>query len=129
MALYNNGFPMAYPQYYQPYQQYQQPVQQPQQAPSSRMVDVYPAASEQVVLDFPAQNGTTTLFIANDDSFIAIKEVSVTGQTKISTYIKRPPAPPEKPVDLSRYVTRDELDTRLAALTPKRTTRKETEAE
>lgn len=119
---YNNGFPVNYPQFYpqyqQPYQmpQYQQPMQQTQQQPSSRMTEVFPAASEKAVLEFPVTAGTTQMFVATDDSFIAIKEASVTGQVTVQFYDKRPPAPPEKPFDPAVFVTRDELEQRLAAL-------------
>lgn len=108
----------------QQYQQ-QQPIQQ--KAQQSRMTEVFPAASEKTVLEFPVASGSTVLFIANDDSFLAIKEASVTGQITIQFYDKRPPAPPEKPFDPAVFVTREELEQRLAALsTPaKRPTKKE----
>lgn len=134
---YNNGFPVNYPQYYpqyqQPYQmpQYQQPMQQAQQQPSSRMTEVFPAGSEKTVLEFPVTAGTTQMFVATDDSFIAIKEASVTGQVTVQFYDKRPPAPPEKPFDPAVFVTREELEQRLAALSSpaKRPAKKETEVE
>ena len=130
MPAYNNGFPVNYPQYYPQYQQpYQMPQYQPQQQAqaSSRMTEVFPAASEKTVLEFPVTAGTTQMFVATDDSFIAIKEASVTGQITTQFYDKRPPAPPEKPVDMTAFVTRDELEQRLAALsTPaKRPAKKE----
>ena len=56
------------------------------------------------------------MIIGNDDSFIAVKAVSMTGQITFDIYDKRPPAPPEKPVDLGAFVTRDELEKRLAEL-------------
>lgn len=131
---YNNGFPVNYPQYYPQYQQpYQMPQYQPQQQAqaSSRMTEVFPATSEKTVLEFPVTAGTTQMFVATDDSFIAIKEASVTGQITTQFYDKRPPAPPEKPVDLTAFVTREELEQRLAALsTPaKRSAKKEMEVE
>ena len=131
---YNNGFPVTYPQMYpqyqQPYQmpqyqQIQQPPQQQMQQPSSRMTEVFPAASEKAVLEFPVQAGSTVMFVANDDSFTAIKEASVTGQITTVFYDRRPPSAPEKPVDMALYVTRDELEQRLAAFSKK--PRKETE--
>ena len=131
---YNNGFPVTYPQmfpqYQQPYQmpqyqQMQQPAQQQIQQPSSRMAEVFPAASEKTVLEFPVQAGSTVMFVANDDSFTAIKEASVTGQITTVFYDRRPPSAPEKPVDMALYVTRDELEQRLAAFSKK--PRKETE--
>ena len=135
---YNNGFPVGYPQIFpqypqsfqQPYQipQYQQAAQQPVQQmpqPASRMTEVFPAASEKAVLEFPVQAGATVMLVANDDSFVAIKEASVTGQISTVFYDRRPPAPAEKPVDLTAYVTREELDQRLAALASPRRTKKE----
>ena len=130
---YNNGFPVNYPQYYPQYQQpYQMPQYQPQQQAqaSSRMTEVFPAASEKTVLEFPVTAGTTQMFVATDDSFIAIKEASVTGQITTQFYDKRPPAPPEKPVDLTAFVTREELEQRLAALsTPAKRPAKKEEVE
>lgn len=136
---YNNGFPIGYPQifpqYQQPFQQpyqmpqYQQPAQPAQQMPpqpASRMTEVFPAASEKAVLEFPVTAGTTQMFVANDESFIAVKEVSVTGQISTMFFDRRPPAPAEKPVDLTAYVTRDELEQRLASLSARKT-KKETE--
>lgn len=131
---YNNGFPVTYPQmfpqYQQPYQmpqyqQMQQPAQQQIQQPSSRMAEVFPAASEKTVLEFPVQAGTTVMFVANDDTFTAIKEASVTGQITTVFFDRRPPSAPEKPVDMALYVTRDELEKRLAAFG--KSSRKETE--
>ena len=131
---YNNGFPVTYPQmfpqYQQPYQmpqyqQMQQPAQQQIQQPTSRMAEVFPAASEKTVLEFPVQAGTTVMFVANDDTFTAIKEASVTGQITTVFFDRRPPSAPEKPVDMALYVTRDELEQRLAAFSKK--PRKETE--
>ena len=99
-------------------QQHQQtqPMQQAQQQPSSRMVEVVPASSEQAAKEFPVPAGATQMIIGNDDSFIAVKAVSMTGQITFDIYDKRPPAPPEKPVDLGAFVTRDELEKRLAEL-------------
>ena len=93
-----------------------QPMQQVQQQPSSRMVEVVPASSEQAAKEFPVPAGATQMIIGNDDSFIAVKAVSMTGQITFDIYDKRPPAPPEKPVDLGAFVTRDELEKRLAEL-------------
>lgn len=111
-------------QYYQDpaYMRYmtQQQHQQPQQQQNnSRMVEVVPASSEQAAKEFPVPAGATQMIIGNDDSFIAVKAVSMTGQITFDIYDKRPPAPPEKPVDLGAFVTRDELEKRLAELKQK----------
>jgi len=114
---YNNGFPVGYPQYFP---QYQQPYQQQAQPmPASRMAEVFPAPSEKTVLEFPVAAGTTQIFVANDDTFLAVKSASVTGQINTVFYDRRPPAQEEKTLDLTGYVTRDELEQRLAALKSK----------
>lgn len=112
---------------YQGQQYQQQSTQQAQQQPASRMTEVFAAANEKYVLEFPVASGTTALFVATDDSFLAIKEASVTGQVTVQFYDKRPPAPPEKPFDPAVFVTREELEQRLAALSApaKRPTKKE----
>ena len=114
----------AYMRYWaQQNQRYQQqtPAQMQAQQPTSRMAEVFLATSEKSVYDFPVAAGTTVLFVASDESFIAIKEVSVAGQITISFYDKRPPAPQEKPVDLTAFVTREELERRLSDLAKKET--------
>lgn len=101
------------PQMYMP-QQYQ-PMYQPMQ-PQSRMVEVVPVDSVDSAKEFPVAIGATMLMIAKDDSFLAIKINGVNGQSSFEVYDKRPPAP-EKPVfDPAVYVTRDELESRLAAI-------------
>ena len=61
------------------------------------MVEVGPAASEKVAEEFPVAAGATQMIIGSDDSFIAVKAVSVTGQVTFDIYDKRPPAPPVQP--------------------------------
>lgn len=108
-------------QYYQDpaYMRYmtQQQHQQPQQQQNnSRMVEVVPASSEQAAKEFPVPAGATQMIIGADDSFIAVKAVSMTGQITFDIYDKRPPAQPEKPVDMTAYVTWDKLEERLKQL-------------
>lgn len=123
---FNNGFPVNYPQYYP---QYQQPIQY-QQTPqtSSRMIEVYAVDNEKAVADMPVSNGNTQMVIAKDDSFIAVKSVGLDGTVAVQYYDKRPPAPPAPSFDPALYVTREELETRLAALSaPRRAAKKEAE--
>ena len=134
-----NPYPIGYP-YYQPYQipQYQQPVQQqvqPQQAqgmtPPTVHADIIQISSEQEGTNFPVAAGTSQMMILKDESAIMVKTAFANGQTTLAIYDKRPPAPAEKPIDLTLYVTREELETRLAAFSApaKRTTKKEQEGE
>lgn len=113
-------FPVGYQPVYNPYQ-YQQPA-----APSSRMTEVYPVDSIKAVEDFVVGNGNTVMMISRDDSFIAVKSVGLDGSISLSVYDKRPPAPVQAPVDMGEYVTRRELDERLAAFNaPQRRVKKE----
>lgn len=128
---FNNGFPLGYqqfyPQYQNPYQAQQyQTAQQQQQSmtPPTVHADIIQIASEQEGTNFPVAAGASQMMILKDESKIMVKTAFVNGQTTLAIYDKRPPAPPEKPVDLAAYVTRDELEARLAALA-----KKETEAE
>ena len=138
---YNNGFPVSYAQYYpqyQPYQmpQYQQAAQQtaaPQtiqqtMTPPIVHADIIQVASETEAANYPVAAGASQMMVAKDDSAIFVKTAFANGQSSLDVFVKRPPKAPEKPVDLSVYVTREELETRLASLYGKRV-KKETEAE
>ena len=110
-------------------QQHQPQVQQQQQQ-NSRMVEVVPAASEKAAEEFPVAAGATQMIIASDDSFIAVKAVSVTGQVTFDIYDKRPPAPPVQPMNPADYVRKDEVSVLIAeALKAAKTGRKTASAE
>ena len=139
---YNNGFPVTYPQYYPQYQPYQlpqyqqqvQPIQQQQtqqgMTPPTVHADIVQVSGEAEAANYPVAAGASQMMVAKDDSMIFVKTAFANGQSTLDVYVKRPPAAPEKPVDLSLYVTREELESRLAALSaPKRTAKKETEVE
>jgi hypothetical protein len=101
---------MRYMTQHQPQVQAQQTNQQ-----NSRMVEVVPAASEKAAEEFPVAAGATQMIIGSDDSFIAVKAVSVTGQVTFDIYDKRPPAPPVQPLNPEDYVRRDEIGQMIAA--------------
>lgn len=117
-------------QYYQDpvymrYMAQHQPQAQQQQQQNSRMVEVVPAASEKAAEEFPVAAGATQMIIASDDSFIAVKAVSVTGQVTFDIYDKRPPAPPVQPLNPADYVRKDEVAVLIAeALKTAKTGRK-----
>jgi len=127
-------------QYYQDpaYMRYmasqQHQVQGTQMSPAnqqnSRMVEVVPAASEKAAEEFPVAAGATQMIIGSDDSFVAVKSVSVTGQVTFDIYDKRPPAPPVQPLNPADYVRRDEVAALIAdALKTAKTGRKTASAE
>ncbi len=135
----NNGFPATYQPFGMP--QYQTPIYQPQQMQAatpvqanSRMVEIVPVDSEEAAAGWPVGVGGTQAMIARDDSFVAFKSVSVNGQTELSFYDRRPPAPPEPAFDPKVYVRRDEVETLISAAlashaAPKRGGKKEADEE
>lgn len=140
MALYNNGFPATYNPYFQPYQyqmpQYQQQVQpaqnmqQQSMTPPTVHADIIQLSNEQEGVNYPVAAGTSQMMMTKDETVVMVKTAFANGQTNIVYFDKRPPAPPEKPVDLSVYVTRDELENRLAAFTaPAKKTAKKDEVQ
>lgn len=113
--------------------QHQQQPMQAQQAnqQNSRMVEVVPAETEKAAEEFPVAAGATQMIIGRDDSFIAVKAVSVTGQVTFDIYDRRPPAPPVQPLNPEDYVRRDEIGQMIAAAiqTAQKTRRSTKEAE
>jgi hypothetical protein len=108
-------------QYYQDpnYMRYigQHPQMQQQaaaQQSQSRMVEIVPAESVKAAEEFPVGAGQTKLIAGSDDSFIAVKSMSMTGQVTIDIYDKRPPAKPEPPINPEDYVRRDEIAALIA---------------
>lgn len=103
-------------------QMYQQQMQQAQQQTQTRTVEVVPVPNEQTVYEFPVAVGVTQEFMATDDSFVAFKTNGVNGQSSVSFYDKRPPAPP---APAPEYMTRAEVEELIAAALPKKPVKKE----
>lgn len=135
---YNNVFPATYQQMYPQYQmpQYQQ-LQGTQMSPANGTMqtmtppmvhaDIIQVSSEAEAQNYPVALGASQMMVAKDDSAIYVKTAFANGQSNLDVFVKRPPAPPEKPVDMGLYVTRDEFEQRIAALSApvKRNTKKE----
>lgn len=116
-----NPFPVGYNPYnpYGPYQpQQMQQVQQPQaMTPPTIHADIIQVESEAEADRYPmAANQPPQMFMTRDETAIFIKTMLANNQHDLKVYPLRPPAPPAPPVDLKAYVTRQELDERLAAL-------------
>lgn len=120
---YNNYYPMGgYQQYYPGQPQYQQAqYQQPQYQAAQQMMtpptiraEIVQVGSQAEAENFPVGAGQTQMMIAKDDSAIYIKTAFANGQANLDVYVKKPPEPEKPPVD---YVTREEFERRLAALT------------
>jgi len=118
MAI-NGGFPIGY-QPAQLYYPYAQPVQpQPQQAgmtPPTVHADIVQVDGEQAAMAYPVAAGASQMMISKDETMIFVKTATATGQSSVDVFVKRPPAPPKPEVDMSLYITRDELEKRLADL-------------
>ncbi len=123
MAMYN-PFPVGYQPYQMPY--YNQPQQmspQPQQAqqpmmtPPTIRAEIVQVDDEQAAANYPVAVGTPQMMITKDDKYIFVKTAYANGQYQLDTFEKRPPRPKEPPVDMSAYVTRDELEKRLSGIT------------
>ena len=141
----NYPFPINYNPYY-PYQQppapqYQQanmqqmagqphPVQQPQAMTYPTIhADIVQTDDEGVIERWGVTQDKPQMFIDHAETVITIKSVGGNGVVT-DRYDKRPPAPAAPRFDPGDYVTKEELESRLAAiLAPKRAAKKETEAE
>ena len=115
--------PYQYP--YQPLQNTQQ-LQNPQQL-QNKYVEAIPVDAEAEAENCPMAAGSSGVFFARNDSFIAVKSVGVNGQISFSVYDKRPPAPVKPPIDMTAYVTKEEFESRLAAINAPRKAKKEAE--
>lgn len=110
---------------YNPYQVSQYPTTPQQQAapqpmtPPTIRVDIIRINSAEEVTGYPVNAGTTQLFQLGDGEAFITKEVLANGATNIDVYPKQPkkPAPPFDP---SVFVTREELEERLAGLQKRR---------
>lgn len=112
-------FPVGY-QPYNPYQQYPAPAapqmqQGSAQAPQTKYVEVIPVDTVEEASACPMAAGSSFLFFARDDSFIAVKSSGVNGQNTFDVYDKRPPAPAAPAFDPKEYVRRDEFPELVAA--------------
>lgn len=117
--MYNNGFPVGYPAiggypgYQQPYTTPYPPAQQP--APQMLTPPTIRAEIVQVddlaqVHNTPVAVGTSQMFMAKDDSFIAIKSVLANGEQPIALYPRKDPEPAPAPIDPANVVTWDKLE-------------------
>lgn len=86
------------------------------QMPQPRMVEVVPVETVEEAGRIQVQMGGTVLAIAKDDSFIAVKSVGMNGNDSFNVFDKRPPAPPAPVFDPTAFVTKEELEARLATI-------------
>lgn len=108
------------PYNYNPYgQQYQQPMSQPQNftAPTIRAEIVQISGDREEAENYPVPTGGTQMMINKAEDKIFIKTVYANNQHNLDVYVKQAPVPPQPQPDFDSFVTREELERRLAELT------------
>lgn len=65
--------------------------------------------------NFPVQVGGTQMMINKAETKIFIKSVYANGQYNVDEYVKQTPMPKKPDINYENFVTRDELEQRLAA--------------
>lgn len=106
--------------------QYPQMQQPPVQ---TRAIEAIPVDNEDQVRTWPVNVGATVLFMAKDDSFVAFKTNDVKGELQPEFFDKRPPTPPAPVFDPAAYVTREELEKRIAEISAPKRVKKEADTE
>ena len=129
---FNYGFPATYQPLnygFQPYQQQMQGTQmplanQPQQQQPQQMMTPPTIRAEIIQVDdeiaaenYPVGQGSSQMMMKKDDSEIYVKSVLANNQVVLDVFVKRPKMPPKPTFDPDIYVTREELEKRLQAIT------------
>ena len=98
------------------YPQYQQQIQQPQGMTYPTIhADIVQTDDDSVIERWAVAQDKAQMFINTGETRITVK--SVAGNTvMLDVFEKRPPAPPAPSFDPAAYVTREELESRLAAM-------------
>lgn len=119
--MYNNGFPVTYPQLTFP--TFQQPVQPQGMTAPTIHADIVQVEGEQEAWAYPVAAGSTQMMIAKDDSAIYVKSAYTNSQPTMDIYKKEEQ---KKAPDPSNYVTKEELAAALEGIrTTRRTAREE----
>ena len=119
MPSYNNYFPVSYQPYPMSYQQ--PPISQsvPQPQSNSGIIWVQGEAGAKA---YPVAPGTSLLLMDSEREQFYLKSTDVSGMPmplRLFTYkevVQSTEPAPRNDIDLSRYITREELDSRLNAL-------------
>jgi len=134
MPAYNNYFPVGYQQGLYP-AQYSQPIlTQPQpttptitQPQSAGIIWVQGEAGAKA---YPVAAGTSMLLMDSEAEQFYIKSTDISGMPmplRVFSYkeMVAPTEVPAKETDMSKYITREELETRLASIKPIKKGKKE----
>ncbi len=129
---FNNGFPVTYPQMYPTIQPPVQPPQMPVQQSNSMNNGIVWVQGEAGAKAYPVAAGNTVMMLDSESQVFYLKSTAANGMPqplRIFDFTERTQSAANPVIqnnfDPNKYVTREELDERLAALAPKRTTKKE----
>lgn len=129
MSFINPYLPNNYNIYGQQYQQPVPPQTQNFSMPTIRAEIVQINGDEDEANKFPVPTGGTQMMINKTENKIFIKTVYANNQSNLDVYVKQAPAPPQPQPDFDSFVTREELERRLAELSASATTKKKEESE
>lgn len=77
--------------------------------------------------NYPVPTGGTQMMINKAEDKIFIKTVYANNQHNLAVFVKQAPAPPQPQPDFDSFVTREELERRLAELSASATPKKKKE--
>lgn len=116
MSFINPYLPNSYNVYGQQYQQPVPPQTQNFSMPTIRAEIVQINGDEDEANKFPVPTGGTQMMINKTENKIFIKTVYANNQSNLDVYVKQAPAPAQPQPDFGNFVTREELEQRLAQL-------------
>lgn len=145
MAMYNNGYPVTYQQYYPQYQQpvYQQPVQTQQMPTVPQVQNTQQSGSgilwvqgESAARSYNVAPGMSVMLMDSDSNTFFIKSADASGMPlplRIFDYTERTQQSQQhspivdqsqnmQEIDMSEYVTREEFEQRISELSHKPST-------
>lgn len=124
--IFNNGYPASYQPFgynFQP--QIPQQMQGTQMSPANQQMMTPPTIRAEIIQvddetaaeNYPVGAGSSQMMIAKDDSAIFVKTSATNGNGyTLDVFVKRPRTPQKASFDPDRYVTREELESRLQAI-------------
>lgn len=127
MSFINPYLPNNYNVYGQQYQQPVPPQTQNFSMPTIRAEIVQINGDEDEAKKFPVPTGGTQMMINKTEDKIFIKTVYANNQSNLDVYVKQAPAPPQPQPNFDSFVTREELERRLAELSTSATPKKKKE--
>lgn len=127
MSFINPYLPNNYNIYGQQYQQPVPPQTQNFSMPTIRAEIVQINGDEDEANKFPVPTGGTQMMINKTEDKIFIKTVYANNQSNLDVYVKQAPAPPQPQPNFDSFVTREELERRLAELSVPATPKKKKE--